>query len=552
MTTYDGKVLDQQGAVHNVKSSSYGAKGDAKVAANGAMSSGQYVLTVSGSAPFSSGDVGKRIRVAGAGASGVPLSTTIQSYTSASQVTLAASASVTVSGAWFVFGTDDQAALNAAIAAASSAGGGTVYVPPGTYLLGSSIALMQKVRLIGAGRASTVLRADADNSVLLYDASGHPSAINTGNIDVLDLSLVGGDDYQQVSLTHALVEVRNLTSVYIARCQFDQVRSTQPVVLWHWVEGSSIEETYFLNLRGYGAYLESQSNNNHFIGTSFGAIDNGEGWSVIGLALDDTTQNTVIVGCNFEGQGYGNIGLSCAGSVCSYVAGNFFEYWAGACIEASVGKATNLTIDNNHLLATAAAYCYVNVYSSSGPGPNDHVSITNNRFTFLGLPTGAALGINGGDTTNLVVLNNFATDGGVLLSIGGVNQPNGDVVSLPSALIMPARVACAVSRIVGFSGGTALIDPSVCGTAIVQPGDSSSFLIDVAGVPMYEGQALTIDVRAPADGSACGSVTFSSVFHLAGGSTGFTQPGSAKGRAICFYWDGGGWIETCRVSGDVA
>jgi hypothetical protein len=81
----------------------------------------------SNSAPFTAGDVGKNIVVPSAGGfTNVPLCTTIASYQSATQVTLAATASSTVTGSGAVYGTDDtaaiQSAINAAVAYAQTAG----------------------------------------------------------------------------------------------------------------------------------------------------------------------------------------------------------------------------------------------------------------------------------------------------------------------------------------------------------------------------------------------------------------------------------------------
>ena len=104
----------------------YGAKGNGRVVADGAMTSGLNTLTCSTSAPFTSADVGKVILVNGAGAqlSGTStnsaLSTTITGFTSASQVTLGANASATISGAYVSYGSDDTAAINSAISAAST------------------------------------------------------------------------------------------------------------------------------------------------------------------------------------------------------------------------------------------------------------------------------------------------------------------------------------------------------------------------------------------------------------------------------------------------
>lgn len=63
---------------------------------------------------------------------------------------------------------DDSAAIQAAIDAAYAAGGGQVYLPPGTYIVGQSasavtsccLLVRQQVRLVGAGR-STIVKAKA-------------------------------------------------------------------------------------------------------------------------------------------------------------------------------------------------------------------------------------------------------------------------------------------------------------------------------------------------------------------------------------------------------
>lgn len=72
------------------------------------ISSGTAILTATAST-WASGDAGKTIRIAGAGFSGGELITTILTFTSATQVTLASNASTTLSSVstTFTFGTDD-------------------------------------------------------------------------------------------------------------------------------------------------------------------------------------------------------------------------------------------------------------------------------------------------------------------------------------------------------------------------------------------------------------------------------------------------------------
>lgn len=130
--------------IFNIRSR--GAVGDGKIVTDGAMTSGSAVLT-SATAPFVPGDVGKVIQVKGAAATGVTtLVATIASYTSATSVTLSASASTTVTSAQVMWGTDDTAAIQASIDAAvtyaqNNAGMATVFVPPaaGFYCVGGAL-----------------------------------------------------------------------------------------------------------------------------------------------------------------------------------------------------------------------------------------------------------------------------------------------------------------------------------------------------------------------------------------------------------------------------
>lgn len=97
----------------------YGARGDGIMLADVAMAASSKVLT-SPSASFSGADVGKHILVNNAGSAPASdtsgaLITTIASVQSATQVTLTAAASRTVSAMTAMYGTDDTAAIQAAM-----------------------------------------------------------------------------------------------------------------------------------------------------------------------------------------------------------------------------------------------------------------------------------------------------------------------------------------------------------------------------------------------------------------------------------------------------
>lgn len=69
--------------------------------------------------------------------------------------------------------TNDQAAIQAALAAAVAAGGGTVYLPPGTYLVSTAIDWNRDVHLVGAGSGvTTIITNSAVNARILTWTSG--------------------------------------------------------------------------------------------------------------------------------------------------------------------------------------------------------------------------------------------------------------------------------------------------------------------------------------------------------------------------------------------
>ena len=101
--------------------------------AGGIMQKGSNSLTVP-AGTFGPDDVEVPIRVAGAGAP-APLYSLIAKVVSPAQVQLAATANNDASGTTAFWGTDDTAAIQAAIDAADAKGGGIVFFPAGTYVI---------------------------------------------------------------------------------------------------------------------------------------------------------------------------------------------------------------------------------------------------------------------------------------------------------------------------------------------------------------------------------------------------------------------------------
>jgi hypothetical protein len=166
----------------------YGAAGDAKLVMDGAMNAGSASLT-SSSAGFAATDVGKRITVGGVASSGGdPLRTTISSFVSPTQVTLAASASVSRINVGVVWGTDDGPALQRALDDVVSKGGGELRLPPGKYLIATPVA--EDLRNSNA----VVLSGAGAGSRLLISVDKTATALQFGNAEQLvmrDLVFVG-------------------------------------------------------------------------------------------------------------------------------------------------------------------------------------------------------------------------------------------------------------------------------------------------------------------------------------------------------------------------
>lgn len=180
-TDLAGKV-DKGALVYNVKD--YGAKGDATRVRGVTAATGSASVIVAG-ASFSSADVGKRAVIYTENAPGAIR--TIASVQSATQITLSGTAGITVSGAtgYIQYGTDDSAAITAALVAATptgiditvgpnqpmGAGLAQVYLPAqsgnGGYIIASQLSVPSGVNLNAPGMIVNLLSDRFQPAVLL-------------------------------------------------------------------------------------------------------------------------------------------------------------------------------------------------------------------------------------------------------------------------------------------------------------------------------------------------------------------------------------------------
>lgn len=178
--------------VFDITASPFNAKGDYSIAFGVTMGSGSAVALTS-TPQFTVGDVGKYIIVQGAASGGLNLVTTIQSFTNSQNITLAAAnaSGGLVSGAQIEYGTDDASAINAAIQAAVTAGGGVVLIPAGRSFL------ISQINLTGIGLGITIRGDSGVSSSKLMPMQTAASGTSNGHvIDLTGSSQLTLDNFQ--------------------------------------------------------------------------------------------------------------------------------------------------------------------------------------------------------------------------------------------------------------------------------------------------------------------------------------------------------------------
>lgn len=137
---------DETGFLRVANVRAYGAVGDGRFLTDVSITSGSNVLT-SASGVFTASDVGKAIRVVGGAANSTDLVTTVAGFTSATTITLAAAAvaTFTTPQTAAVLGTDDATPLTNAINAVPTIGG-TLFFPPGAYVVTSNVTIPAHVK----------------------------------------------------------------------------------------------------------------------------------------------------------------------------------------------------------------------------------------------------------------------------------------------------------------------------------------------------------------------------------------------------------------------
>lgn len=229
-----------------------GAVGDARLALDGSTTNASNLIT-SATAGWTPADVGKRIWVTWpAVGAAVLLPTTITSYVSATQVRTAINATASATACHIVWGTrDDTAAFQAAFADAiegtsttiNAAPPGTIYAPPGGYMISERIyanlgttAQTAGPSLIGAGKTATSFYVAPNFTV---PASGGMVISNFGyGATFSDFCILGGYVLFAIGANRDVMTMQSAVSFSVERVTINWFGSTTALSAAFGVTGS--------------------------------------------------------------------------------------------------------------------------------------------------------------------------------------------------------------------------------------------------------------------------------------------------------------------------
>lgn len=129
--------------------------------------------------------------------------------------------------------------------------------------------------------------------------------------------------------------------------------------------------------------------------------------SCIGLRIRGT-QNVLVTGCDFEGDGNGNVGIDLQASNGITLIGNYLELWQGPAIRASVaglGGCTRVIVAGNVINTSGGSVgsYAVDLNNTTPSAPNRHWILHHNRFAGL---SGNAKGIGLGNAVDCITYSN--------------------------------------------------------------------------------------------------------------------------------------------------
>lgn len=322
-----------------------------------------------------------------------------------------------------------QAACNAAAISLSTNGidNNHVEIPAGLYKITTPITVPLNVTILGNGQSRTILAQTTSGAATLIITNGSLTVTNNRLADfTIDGTQLGGGVGNGINVTnaaHLVIERVTIQNLNVAgQIGLNAVN----------MEDAKIRDCFAIAKL---AAMKFATNSNNVVvdGCDIQAFVGGDG-----IIFDNTTVNSVVIGCNFEGGPVGgpggNTGLTIDGTLGMAIIGNFFENWNTAAIGATTGVAQSALIIGNALNATNAATAVVK-YTSVGP--NLGLTVANNFFVQLGQAGSSGVGVDLGTTSGpIAIYGNKGPGGsdGLMVKVNGVLQTAVDFLQFAGIL----------------------------------------------------------------------------------------------------------------------
>lgn len=322
-----------------------------------------------------------------------------------------------------------QAACNAAAISLSTNGidNNHVEIPAGLYKITTPITVPLNVTILGNGQSRTILAQTTSGAATLIITNGSLTVTNNRLADfTIDGTQLGGGVGNGINVTnaaHLVIERVTIQNLNVAgQIGLNAVN----------MEDAKIRDCFAIAKL---AAMKFATNSNNVVvdGCDIQAFVGGDG-----IIFDNTTVNSVVIGCNFEGGPVGgpggNTGLTIDGTLGMAIIGNFFENWNTAAIGATTGVAQSTLIIGNALNATNNATAVVK-YGSAGP--NLGITVQNNFFVQLGQGGSSGVGVDLGTTSGpIAIFGNKGPGGsdGLMVKVNGVLQTAVDFLQFAGVL----------------------------------------------------------------------------------------------------------------------
>jgi hypothetical protein len=399
----------------------------ARTVTDAAISSGNNTLT-SATANFTSGDIGKKIPIPGAGllianSGGSPLDCYIVSITSATQAVVSRKAlatvsaqTVTIPGAIAIYGTDDATAIQNAMTAGAAANK-PVLLEAGRYLISASLVPVANTKIIGYGAGASILQPVGSGFAAFQNLqTGVANALKDVQISDLEIDCIGVTASTYTTSNKAIY-MRPLIRPIFKNLYIHDASASG--IGCDWIkDGQIINNTIFRCGRQALEFGNGGGGAGIGIGTGLWTEEPTtiEGNNVsdcgnYGIFVESQSSNIQSKGIRIIGNQcrWNNVGIGDHATDGTSISGNQVEYNTGAGIEVSNGFVTTL-YSTNGLISNNI--CRTNAKGISLTYKDGSFSIRNNIISGnIGTGTGIdCVYVSGGAPEELIIDGNLLTN----------------------------------------------------------------------------------------------------------------------------------------------